>query len=124
MKNITIPRKQEYTLQLILSVSKFVSNIRKRAYFYLNPIPAGTEKKETFGFRSQKPAPYMPELKGFEDKLYDLTKSVEFRETKTIFQTKMARDLKDIDREHKIYMAADETNNFYKVEKETFEFFY
>ena len=69
MKNITIPRKQEYTLQLIHSASKFVSNIRKRAYFYLNPLPNSAEKKETFGFRSQKPATFMPELKEFEDKI-------------------------------------------------------
>ena len=120
MKNITIPRKQEYTLQLIHSVSKFMSNIRKRAFFHLNPLPPGT-KKETFGFKSQKPAPFVPELKEFEEKMYDLTKNIQFKETKTTFQTKLSRDLKDIEQDNKIYMSADKTNNYYKVEKETYD---
>ena len=50
MKNIPIPSKKEYLLQLIHSVEKFIRNLRWRALYFLNP----TEKpeKETFGFKS------------------------------------------------------------------------
>ena len=37
MKNIPIPPKQEYLIELIRSVEIFVKNIRWRAFFFLNP---------------------------------------------------------------------------------------
>ena len=33
----------------------------------------------------------------------------------------MSRDLKNIEQDTKIYLAADKTNNFYKVEKGTYD---
>ena len=45
MKNIAIPTKNEYLMQLIYSVEKFVRNLRWRAFFYLHPEKRGREKE-------------------------------------------------------------------------------
>ena len=50
-KNIPISSHKEYLIELIHSVAKFVANLEKRTYYYLNPIEK-THEKETFGFNS------------------------------------------------------------------------
>ena len=75
MKNVPVPPKQEYMLELIHSVREFMVKIKWRAHFFLNPqeTPA---KKETFGLKSSNVPPNYPELK-------NLLKN--FQQTKTAF---------------------------------------
>ena len=77
MKNIVIPSKKEYLLQLTHSVRKCVNNLRWSAEIFLRPKPA-KKKKENFGFKSIKSAEPVAEMKDFEDKIYDLVKNVKF----------------------------------------------
>ena len=120
MKNIPIPSKEEFMIQMIHSVEYFVKNIRWRAFFFLNPSQS-TQSKETFGFRSTSPAPFVPELREFELKLYDLTKNIRFRNRTNSFQTKLNGDSKKIKGETNMIIAADKTSNFYKVSKTDYE---
>ena len=82
-------------IQMIQSVEKFVKNIRWRAFHFLNPTQTNN-KKETFGFPSTKPAPYVPELTDFESKMYDLTKNIKFKNYSNSFQTKLKDDIRKI----------------------------
>ena len=84
MKNIIIPNKKEYQMQLTHSVGTFVNNLRWRAEIYLRPKPF-TTSKENYGFKSLKNAAPVPELKEFEGKLYDLVKNVQFKEVPNSF---------------------------------------
>ena len=119
MKNIPIPSKQDYMTQMIYSVEKFTKNIRWRSFHYLNPSPSS--KKETFGFQTTKPPPQVPELKHFENRLYELIKSIKFRLYSNNFQDKLKNDIKDMENEEKMIIAADKTNNFYKLEAEEYD---
>ena len=76
LKNIGEPSKMQYYLALIDQTRKFVFRIRWRAFHILNPSRGN--KKETFGFNTQKPAPKLKELELFESKMIDLIKNVEF----------------------------------------------
>ena len=62
MKNIPIPPKQEFRVQMISSVEKFMKNISWRSFHFLKPNESN-QSKETFGFASTKPAPHVAELK-------------------------------------------------------------
>ena len=64
LKNIPIPSKQDYLLELINSVGIFVANLRWRCHFYLNP--SNQNRKESFDFKTSKAAPSVPELTEFE----------------------------------------------------------
>ena len=106
MKNIIIPNKKEYLMQLTHSLGTFVNNLRWRAEIYLRPKPYHNSK-ENYGFKSLKNAGPVPELKEFEDKLYDLTKNIKFKEVPNSFQKKLKSDMNKIKNDPRVYLAAD-----------------
>ena len=77
--------------------------------------------KETFGFKSVNNAEPVPELKEFEEKLYEITKNVEFKDAPNKLQTKLKSDIRKIQNDPKVFCPADKTTNFYKVEPQTAE---
>ena len=95
-------------------------NIRWTSFHFLNPIQT-RNSKETYGFPSTKPAPQVAELKDFENKLFDLTKNITFNQCNNSFQTKLKDDAKNINDEKRMIVAADKTNNFYKVRKDEYD---
>ena len=89
-------------MQLTHSVRKCVNNLRWRAEIYLRPKPV-RNKKETFGFKSTKSAEPVAELKDFEDKLFDLTKNIKFEEVPNEFQSKLNKDIRNIQNDPNVY---------------------
>ena len=118
MKNISIPSRKEYILRLTHSVSKFMNNLRWRAYFYLEPNEREPSKKETFGFKSLKPAPHVEQLDAFGEKMIELIAKVETKKVKNDFQEKLKEDSEKIKKDEKLLIPADKTVNFYKMDKE------
>ena len=123
MKNISVPGKQEYLLRLTHSVSKFVNDLRWRTTIHLskknNAKITETAKKETFGFKSLTPAPPVDQLKDMEEKLIDLVGNIETKHVKNEFQDKLKQDSDKIRNDKKLFIAADKTTNYYKLDKET-----
>ena len=120
LKNIPIPSNKDYLLELINSVGIFVSNLRWRSFFFLNPTELN--EKETFGLKTSNSAPPVAELKEFEDEMFKLVKSVKFKhEQKTTFQCTLSDNIKDMKKDERIYVAADKTTNFYKMKAEKYE---
>ena len=118
MKNIPIPPKQDYQIQFIKSVETFVKNIRWRSFFFLNPNDT-PNRRETFGFNTTSPAPHVDELKELENELFELTKNIKFKDVKdNNFQNDLKADVKNVEKVKELILAADKTNNFYKVKKE------
>ena len=120
MKNIPIPSKQDFLIQLISSSEKFLKNISWKAFFFLNPTEP-RDGKNTFGFNSTKAHPSnVPELKPFKDKMYELVRDVKFKAHKNTFQHKLKEDITKVNSDEKMYIPADKTTNFYKVDKDTY----
>ena len=114
MKNICIPSKQEYLMQLTHSVRKCVNNLRWRAEHFLRPKHSN-KPKEKYGFKSLINAGPIAEMKEFEDKLYDLTRSIEFKEVPNSFKNKLNCDIRKINKDPRVNLPADKTKDFYKV---------
>ena len=93
--------------------------MRWAAYFFLNPdkVPA---HKNWYGFKSNNPAPYVKELKDFQDDLLKLTKNLEFRTSQNDFMDELNRDLEKIDETQKVIVNADKTSNKYLIEKDDY----
>ena len=119
-KNIPIPGKMEYLQKLIDSAEKFIKSLRWRTHFFLNPSKDNKKEKNTFGFRSTKTPPKIPELKTFEDKFLDLVQNVQFNDNSNDFQKKLNQDRKEISKNERLLVAADKTTNFYKVKREDY----
>ena len=62
MKNISIPTKQDYQIQMIKSVEYW------RAFHFFYPTQ-NKNKKETFGFPSTSPAPHVHQKCGSQNEL-------------------------------------------------------
>ena len=76
-KNIPLSMKEEHNLQTISKSERLVERMRWAAHIFLNPQENGRQK-DTFGLKSQKPAPSVPELKGFEEGLYGLVAGIKY----------------------------------------------
>jgi hypothetical protein len=117
-KDIPIPSKKEYRIQLIHSTKKFYDNICWRVWHYKNP--SNREKPETFGFTSTKKVPRDDDLKALESDLYDLVEKIEFRDAKNDYQKDLTMKIENIKSEKKVIVPADKTSNFYKMDKEDY----
>ena len=113
LKNIPIPSKFQYKKQLVSKVASFASRLRWKAFFILNPN-SGRQKK-TFGFRSLTKTPLIPELKQFEDELFNLVTSIKFKPFNNTFQDRLRADKEEILRSKEVLVKADKSANIYKV---------
>ena len=88
MKNIPIASRKEYIIGLTHSVREFVNNLRWRVLFHLNPSRHQGNKK-IFGLKSTNRCEPVSELEEFEEKLYNMTKNIKFREVSNTFHNKL-----------------------------------
>ena len=95
LKNISIPGKQEHVLRLTHSISHFINR---------------------FGFKS----PSIDGLKDFEGKLIDLIQNVETKRVKNDVQDTLRRDAEKVRNDVKLYISADKTTNFYKMDNHAY----
>ena len=114
LKNIPIPGNNEYILKLIEITENFLKRLRWRALFYLNPDLKG-DNINTYGFKSPKSPPAIPQLKPFEDDLLRMVEEVKFRTICSPFQRKLSEDKRRIDNMNNILVPADKTNNYYSI---------
>ena len=119
VKDIPVPNKKLYMQMMINSAERFIQNLRWRVIFSLNTN--NKEEKNTYGFKSTKTPPVVPELKPFEDEFIGVIKNIEFDENRTnAFQEKLKTEVKNIKNEPNLIIAADKTSNFYKVGSQSY----
>ena len=122
-KNIPLSKPDPFFRRLIESTEKFIRSMRWRAFFFLHP-DAQKEDKETYGFNSRRPAPYISELQPFEDSMRQLIQSVKFRDTRAVnnqLQQVLKNDLNKIKADKKIFVKADKTSNFYRTSTDQYK---
>ena len=122
MKNIPIAERKEFLLQLIHSINEFINRAKWRAAFALDP-EMKSRSKQTFGFRSIAAPPHIPELEELLDKLANMVENVKFKTgiIRNRLQDKLRKEIKEIYNDSKLFIPADKTSNFYKLEVEAYE---
>ena len=97
--------------------------MRWRAHYFLHPSSSSEENQETFGFRSKKSPPQIPELNEFESKMASLVQNIEFKPDfrPTEFQKNLSDHTKAIGKDDKLFVPADKTTNFYIMEKKEYK---
>ena len=79
------------------------------------------EKKETFGFKSNRTPPPDEELAAFENDLWDLVKNLKYRNNTSKFQKELRETVEKIKNNPNLIIPADKTDNFYEVSVEKYE---
>lgn len=114
MKNIPVSDRKTYRFMNIQATEQFIKNLRWRTHFFQNPSD-NPSTKQTFGFKSLRAAPQVPDLRPFESNLLKLIENIKFKQNINPFLTNLGTLAKNIQQEDKVFIPADETSNFYKM---------
>ena len=114
LKNILVPSKSSYKLKLIDKIENVSKRMRLKAHFFINGNSKET-KKEVYGFNSKQDQSQIKELGMFEKDLFELVKSVKFRNRNNKFENEMKDDIYKIKSSLNVFIPADKTANMYKV---------
>ena len=122
-KNVPVPSEKEYTLTLLEKTEELFKRMRWKAFFYnnRNETQQDYQTAKTYGLRTKKSPPSINELKGFENDLISLIKNIEYKKTRSKFQNKLKSDVLKINESNEIIVAADKTNNMYKMSYENYD---
>ena len=118
-KNIPIPSKHGFMQMLVAKTESFIRRMRWKLLAFDGTL-APSDKK-TFGFRTMKYPPPLPELTKFEDDLMTMVRNIEFRSVKNVLQERMQADIKNIKASGKVVVAADKSCNLYKMDTSEYE---
>ena len=121
MKNIPIPKKNNYIKILIEKVAS--SNECDGKLSFLIKTPTKIMKAQTaittdsnLGNVQQN-----EEMDKFQTDLLEMVRNIEFRNVKDKFQDKLNEDINRINKSSKAFIPADKTSNFYELNKEQHE---
>ena len=114
-KNIHIPKNESYLKSLIAKTESFIKRVQWKVFHFENPSPENKPESDKFGFKTAKSPPNNPALNEFENDMYDLISSIEFRGVNSGFQNQMKRDIGEIRKSGKVILPADKSTNLYKV---------
>ena len=90
---------------------------------YLNPR-SKAENKETYGFKSERNAPSVIQMKNFENDLVSLVQNVKFKphnQSSNSFQRKISSDIKKIKNDPNVIVKGDKTSNHYSIGKQEYQ---
>ena len=119
-KNIPVPSRKLYRKILTGKTQKFIHNARWRGYFCLHPNEK-SPNKETYGLKSTSPAPFVQEMKIFEEKLAKLITNVKFDRKPNHFQRMLKTEETRIKSETRVFVKGDKSNNYYKMEGDDYK---
>ena len=118
MKNIPILGKFAYDKLYIYRAEDLAERMRWEVYWDKQKKKGmvSNVERDTFKFRTNMKAPAAPELKAFEDDLFNLLEKVERRRVNDPLQEKMKEDLRNIrSEEDRIIVHSDKTAQLYSM---------
>ena len=91
--------------------------MRWKAHFYLrNSNQANKDKTPTFGLKSTRAPPSIPEMKQFEEDVAKTIENIEFRNATNEFITRLENDKQTIKSSPNLFVFADKTTNLYQMD--------
>ena len=109
-KNILTFSEKQYIKSLINRTEQFVKSVLWKAFFFLSP-GLDTQNKETYGFNSTRPPPFIPELKEFEGGLTSIIEKIKFRKLNNTFQQNLRKDITKIKSDNHLLILTDSCRN-------------
>ena len=92
MKNIPIPSEKDYLKCLVEKIENFIRRIRWKAYFFEKAHSDNEDTGANYGFKSTKVPPQNQSLNAFENDLYAMVRSIEFKSSvNNAFQSQLKK---------------------------------
>ena len=121
MKNIPLPSKHTYRLSMIDKAESLIVRMRWKVFRFVNELNDSMNNQNNYGFKSSKSPPPHKALAAFEDDLFEMIRTIKFRDYINPFQKKMSNDIKQIMSSEVVYVPADRTTNMYKLSRESYD---
>ena len=96
LKNIPIQTKQHYLKSMIDKAESFITRLRWKENFFEKPDQPISNNSTNFCFKSNVTLPQNEKLTPFEDGLYDMVRSIEFKSVTNISHSTLTEDLNNI----------------------------
>ena len=106
---------------MIDKAESLVGRMRWKLYHYLNERDGCVNNGINYGFKSTKSPPSHKALEAFEDDLFEMIRTIEFRDYINPFQKQMSSDIKQIMSSEAVFVPADKTTNMYKLSRESYD---
>ena len=119
-KNIPLPGKDKYKLQLISKTESLLKRMRWKCLQFLGKLEG--DSIFSYGFKSRKSPALVEELSNFEyDMMMTMVKNLEFRNYRNNFQIKLKNDIDNIRNSSKLFIHADKSRNIYKLDTNEYD---
>ena len=118
MKNIPIPSRNSYQLQLISKIESVIKRMRWKVHFFLTST---YDTNDNMNKESKHHPGLIKELDTFEKELFDIASSLKFRNTTSDFQKQMKEDFSSINSSPDVLILTDKTSNIYKTTTEQYK---
>lgn len=120
MKNIPLPTQENYIYKLIDKTEKLLKRMRWKAFFFEKDHEKEMINTDRAIFKSRKCPPQVPDLISFENDIQKMIEKIEFRTTSNEFLALLKQDIDKIRKSEKLLVAADKTQNFYEMNKDSY----
>ena len=131
LKNIPFPSNDSFMKKLIHQTEKLLNRMRWKALFFKKKQEESENESEsddeeeyerkTFGFNTANSPPAIKEISDFEKDVWDLVENVRFTKEKTLFQKKMDKDIRDINKSKNVFIKSDKTGNIYETSPDNYK---
>lgn len=116
LKNIGLPTHDEYRRNIIDKTESVIHRMRWKAHFFLHGDSKDAQKTNTYGLKSTRSPPHVPELKGFEDDVIKMISNTQFRDGSDEFTKSLDADKRKITSSNNLFVPADKTRNMYEMD--------
>ena len=100
---------------MIDKVEHFMTRLRWKAYFFEKPDQLNSNNSTNFGFKSNVIPSQNEKLTSFENGLYNMVQSIEFKSVRNNFQSTLSKELNKIRSSRNLLVFADKTTNLYEM---------
>ena len=121
MKNIPIPSVKAYLTRLVEKAESVLKRMRWKALFFLRNEDDLQDASSLYGFKTKKCPPQIEELRLFEEDVSYMIENIKFRKVTDNFQKKLKTDIQTLKKSEKLYIPADKTRNFYKLDNSEYQ---
>ena len=113
-KDIPTPPNSIYISMLVSMILSVCTRVRWKLAHYKHP--EWKNNNNNYGFKTPKSPPRDDDLKVFEDMMFDIPNRIRFKNPNNAYQTKLKKDVHNINRQNKVIVMADKTRNTYLCE--------
>ena len=117
-KDISVPSKRQYKIQLTSKIKKAIKRMRWKCLEFLGKLSSKLSQGN-YGCKSLKYPPSVEQMADFELDLMNMIRNLESRKVNTVFQEQLNSDIKQI-KKNKIFVSTGKSRNTYMLQHEEY----